>query len=80
MLAQQKIAFELAHKRIGQTFECLVDEVKPDGTAVGRFYGQAPEIDSVCLIRHGQFRPGDFIKVRVADSRDYDLIVDPVPS
>lgn len=78
MLAQQKIAFDLARKRIGLRLDCLVDEIKPDGTAVGRFYGQAPEIDGVCLIRGGSVRPGRFVSVTVADSRDYDLIVDPI--
>ena len=80
MLAQQKIAFDLARKRVGLRLDCLVDEVKPDGSAVGRFYGQAPEIDGVCLIRSGSVRPGRFVGVTVSDSRDYDLIVDPVSS
>ena len=80
MLAQQKIAFDLASKRIGLRLDCLVDEVKPDGLAVGRFYGQAPEIDGVCLIRNNSARQGQFMSVTVADSRDYDLIVDPVSS
>jgi ribosomal protein S12 methylthiotransferase len=80
MLAQQKIAFDLARKRIGLRLDCLVDEVRPDGSAVGRFYGQAPEIDGVCLIRNNSARPGEFVGVTVAESRDYDLIVDPVSS
>ncbi len=78
MMAQQRIAFELAAARIGQTLDCLVDEVKPDGSALGRFYGQAPEIDGVCRIRSGAVKAGEFVKVRVAGSHEYDLIVDPV--
>lgn len=78
MLAQQKIAFELATARIGQMLDCLIDEVKPDGSAVGRFYGQAPEIDGVCQIRSGAVKVGDFLNVRVVGSHEYDLIVDPI--
>lgn len=78
MLAQQKIAFELAVGRVGQTLDCLIDEVKPDGSAVGRFYGQAPEIDGVCHIRGGPVRVGELLKIRVVGSHQYDLVVGPV--
>ncbi len=74
MLVQQEIAFAAARRRIGQELVCLVDE--SDGvSAVGRFYGQAPHIDSVCHIK-GAAEPGEFVRVRVVDTQDYDLIVE----
>ncbi|MBN1124783.1 MAG: 30S ribosomal protein S12 methylthiotransferase RimO [Sedimentisphaerales bacterium] len=76
MLTQQQIAFEKAQALIGKELTCLVDVVGDDGTGQGRFYGQAPEIDSVCLIRDCSVEAGRFIRVRVIDTADYDLVVE----
>jgi len=50
MLTQQEIALEKGRDRIGQELVCLIDEVDENGLGHGRFYGQAPEIDSICYI------------------------------
>ncbi|MHC4123483.1 MAG: 30S ribosomal protein S12 methylthiotransferase RimO [Planctomycetota bacterium] len=74
MLTQQKISFDRNKKRIGQRLTCLVDSV--DGKrGVGRFYGQAPEIDSICLIQGFSANQGCFADVEVVDTKGYDLVV-----
>ena len=73
MLAQQEIAFAAARRRIGQELTCLVDETDEQG-ARGRFYGQAPHIDSVCHVQGPAGGPGEFVRVRITDTQDYDLI------
>jgi len=78
MLTQQKIAFAKNEKRIGSKFTCLVDSIEADGTGQGRFYGQAPDIDSVCLIKNCLARPGEFINTIVSGTKDYDLIVEQI--
>ncbi len=75
MLTQQKIAFAKNKTRIGTKLSCLVDSVDSDGTACGRFYGQAPDIDSVCIIEDCSARPGQFIDVEVTAGKEYDLLV-----
>ena len=75
MLAQQEIAFDKNESRIGSTVNCLIDTVDSDGTGQGRFYGQAPEIDSVCIIEKCTAKPGEFITAEIAGTKDYDLIV-----
>jgi ribosomal protein S12 methylthiotransferase len=75
MLVQQQIAFEKNKSRQGQIIECLIDENRSDEPAVGRFYGQAPYIDSVCLVDNCTDPPGSFVKTRVAGFKDYDLLV-----
>ncbi|MFB0524369.1 MAG: 30S ribosomal protein S12 methylthiotransferase RimO [Phycisphaerae bacterium] len=80
MLTQQKIAFAKNKNRIGSKLVCLVDSA-PDlirtdkGIGRGRFYGQAPDIDSVCIIENCSAKPGEFINTRVVGSKDYDLLV-----
>ena len=75
MLAQQKIAFAKNKKSIGSELTCLVDSVDKEGTGRGRFYGQAPDIDSICIIQNCSVEPGQFINAKVIDTKDYDLLV-----
>jgi len=44
----------------------------------GRFYGQAPDIDSLCLIEGCSAAPGRFIETKVIGARDYDLVVEQI--
>ena len=78
MVTQQKIAFARNENRIGRTLTCLVDSVDRDGLCRGRFYGQAPDIDGLCIIRNGPARPGQFIKTKVVGTHDYDLLVNQI--
>ena len=85
MLAQQEIAFARNKERLCSRLTCLVDSrdagPQPGGNrrtrpmGRGRFYGQAPDIDSVCIIQRCSGRPGQFVDVEVVGSRDYDLLV-----
>jgi len=77
MLAQQEIAFEKADQLIGKEINILVDEFSaPDGDdpAVGRYFGQAPEIDSICYINSCSAAPGEFINAKITKRTDYDLV------
>jgi len=78
MLTQQKIAFAKSKRRIGRELNCLIDFVGSQGDGQGRFYGQAPDIDSVCIIKNCLAATGEFINTRVVGTKDYDLVVDPV--
>jgi ribosomal protein S12 methylthiotransferase len=91
MLAQQKICFAKNKKRIGSELICLVDSVDNNGARLGegqgrswagkgRFYGQAPDIDSICIIKNCSAKSGCFIDTKVVDMKDYDLVVDHVRS
>jgi tRNA A37 methylthiotransferase MiaB len=74
MLTQQKIAFEKNKKLIGAKLSCLIDSVDKNRTAEGRFFGQAPDIDPVCIIHNCAAKPGYFIRTRVTGSKNYDLL------
>jgi ribosomal protein S12 methylthiotransferase len=78
MLTQQKIAFACNKDRIESRLTCLVDSVDPNGLGRGRYYGQAPDIDSVCLIKHCSTATGQFIATKVVGTQDYDLLVEQV--
>jgi ribosomal protein S12 methylthiotransferase len=78
MLAQQEIAFARNRGRIGGTLRCLVDSTDGEGRGQGRFYGQAPDIDSVCVIEKCWAAGGEFVGTKVIGTRDYDLIVEKI--
>jgi ribosomal protein S12 methylthiotransferase len=78
MTAQQGIAFDNMRRQLGGELLCLVDEVDNERGAVGRYYGQAPHIDGVCLINNCSEGVGRFMKVRIVDTRDYDFIVEQI--
>ncbi|MDO9225929.1 MAG: 30S ribosomal protein S12 methylthiotransferase RimO [Pseudomonadota bacterium] len=64
--------------RLGQEMTVLVDEVG-GGRAIARSYADAPEIDGVVHIAQGRgLQPGDFVKVKITRSDDYDLWGKPV--
>jgi len=78
MLTQQKIAFTKNKNRIDSNLICLVDNVDGKNQGQGRFYGQAPDIDSVCIIKNCQPPPGEFINAIVTGTKDYDLLVEQI--
>ncbi len=78
MLNQQKIAFAKNKNRIGSKITCLVDSVNSDKLSRGRFYAQAPDIDSVCIIKKCSAKPGEFINTKVVGTKDYDLLVEQI--
>jgi len=77
MLAQQEIAFAAARARVGQRLEVLVDGADETGASIGRHYGQAPDIDSVCILTRPA-APGRIVTATIVGTEDYDLLADPV--
>jgi ribosomal protein S12 methylthiotransferase len=74
MLVQQEIVFEKNRLLAGRVVECLIDERRSGRKAIGRFYGQAPHIDSVCFIDNCADPPGSFIKAEITGFEGYDLL------
>jgi len=73
MLTQQKIAFEKARFLKGKRFSCLIDDIDEKGAGIGRYFGQAPHIDSVCLIENCPQPQGRFVEVQITEAKNYDL-------
>ena len=78
MRVQQEIAFSKGQKRLADELVCLIDEVDDKGSGKGRFYGQAPHIDSICHIRRCSGRAGEFVRTKVLETSDYDLVVEQI--
>jgi len=79
------VQFDISHERlrarVGSELEVLIDEAapagerpRPDAAWIGRFFGQAYEVDGVTYVPGDSLRPGELVKVAVLDAEPYDLI------
>jgi ribosomal protein S12 methylthiotransferase len=75
MEAQQKIGAKNLEKFIGQEITVLVLE-KRKGFYIGRTQYDAPEVDGVVFIKRRKLNIGCFVKVKVTDSLEYDLVAE----
>jgi ribosomal protein S12 methylthiotransferase len=75
MEAQQKIGAENLERFIGQEITVLVLE-KRQGFYIGRTQYDAPEVDGVVFIKRRKLNIGCFVKVKVTDSLEYDLVAE----
>ena len=78
MRTQQAIVLAKNKERIGSELCCLVDSLDDDGIGVGRFFGQAPHIDSLCLIRDCRAKAGTFTRVKVVGTDGYDFVTEQI--
>ena len=73
MQAQAEVSRARLGRFQGRTLEVLVDQVG-EGKAVARSFADAPEIDGVVRIAGAQkLKPGQFAKVKVTGTAEYDL-------
>ncbi|MFH1189993.1 MAG: 30S ribosomal protein S12 methylthiotransferase RimO [Candidatus Omnitrophota bacterium] len=76
MRLQQEISAAANRKYIGRTVDVLIDEkvALEDNKFIGRTEGDAPEIDGVVHVTAKGARTGNFCKVKIKDTLEYDLI------
>ena len=78
MQLQQQIVARRNRGMVGKTIKVLIDSQVSSRRFEGRYYGQAPEVDSVCRVQTGRsFVAGEIIFAVVSDFDGYDLIVKP---
>jgi ribosomal protein S12 methylthiotransferase len=67
-----EVGFEKAAEKVGLTVEVLVEGVDEDeGVVVGRWRGQAPEIDGLVMLDAGT--AGQIVSAMIVDSLGFDL-------
>jgi len=76
MQLQQEISLENHEKMIGQELPVLIEEYdESQGLYVGRSAFDAPDVDGVTYVRsEANLAPGDFVKVRIEEAYEYDLL------
>lgn len=77
MSVQKKISEEINKDLLGKETKILIDEQDADDPHlfIGRSEGDAPEVDGQVYVRSKRANIiGDFIKVKITDTLEYDLV------
>ena len=75
MKLQQKISADLNRSFMGKVVDVLIDE-RIEGEKdkfVGRTEGDAPEVDGCVYVSGKELKTGEFYKVKITDTLEYDL-------
>ena len=74
MAVQERIAFEIGEKQIGQTLKVIIDKEEKD-FYVGRTEYDSPEVDPEVLISKDKvLQIGQFYEVQITDTQSFDLV------
>ncbi|MFZ0724835.1 MAG: 30S ribosomal protein S12 methylthiotransferase RimO [Desulfobacterales bacterium] len=74
MTRQQEISAARNLDYRGRTLTVLVEDHPEEGLYVGRTEFQAPEVDGVTYIHADRLQTGEFAKVNISDTLEYDLV------
>jgi len=76
MELQQAIVFEKSQDMIGRVLNVMIEgKIADEETYVARTYRDAPNVDGYLFVNtSANLMTGDFVKVRVTDVHEYDLI------
>ncbi len=76
MSSQQLISKEINRHMLGKIIDVIIDEQEGD-SYLGRSQYDAPEVDGLVYVRsERKLKPGDFVKAKVRDTLEYDLVAD----
>lgn len=79
MLVQQEISKDLNAQKVDNEYEVLIEEQIEDKVYIGRTQGDAEEIDSIVYVKSdNKLNLGDFVKVKINNALEYDLMGDVV--
>ena len=76
MELQQEIAFAHSEEMVGRILDVMIEgKVADEPAYVGRTYMDAPNVDGLIFVDTGEaLMSGDFVRVRVTQAAEYDLI------
>ena len=74
---QQGIARRLNQKLLGKEIKVLIDEKgEKEGFFLGRSQSDAPEVDGLVRVKSKRAKVGNFLKVKVTKTYEYDLVAE----
>ncbi len=74
MQAQRDVSGEVNRKFMGKTIDVLID-AKENDSYLGRSQYDAPEVDGNVYVKSDVvLKPGEFAKVKITDTLEYDLV------
>ena len=78
MYIQQMVSNELMKSKIGNIYDCLIENISEDGRYfIGRTYMDVPSEDGVIYIKYdSNIMINEFVKIKIVDAMEYDLVAE----
>ena len=75
MEIQQKVSLNNLKNRVGNTYECIVENITEDGEYyIARSYMDVPSEDGVIYVKYNpEYMINEFVEVKITGSDEYDL-------
>lgn len=75
MQLQQRVSKDNLEKKVGQVYECLIENITEDGEYyIGRTWMDVPSEDGIVYIKYNsEYMINEFVSVKITDSDEYDL-------
>ncbi|HOV12979.1 MAG TPA: 30S ribosomal protein S12 methylthiotransferase RimO [Spirochaetota bacterium] len=73
MDSSEEITFKNMTRFIGTKQKILIEEATDENLFIGRFWGQAPDVDGLTVIDSSSAKPGNFIEVNIKRVNGKDL-------
>lgn len=74
MARQQEVSRRILERKVGKTYEVLVEGMGEDGY-YGRSFEMAPEVDGMIIIKtQKDLMVGSFVDVKIIEALEYDLV------
>ena len=74
MARQQEVSRRILERKVGKTYEVLVEGMGEDGY-YGRSFEMAPEVDGMIFIKtERELMVGSFVNVNIIEALEYDLV------
>jgi ribosomal protein S12 methylthiotransferase len=75
MEIQQEVSLNNLKNRIGNIYECIVENITEDGDYyIARSYMDVPSEDGVIYVKYNpEYMINEFVNVKIVDSDEYDL-------
>ena len=76
MSVQREVATSINESCLGKTIEVLIDEKDESSSDmyIGRSPGDAPEVDGQVFVKGKNLKQGDFVRVKITDTLEYDFV------
>ena len=80
METQQEVSRHVNSRYMNRVIDVLIDNNEGNGMYLGRSQHDAPDVDGNVFVRSKKaLHPGEFVKARVCDTMEYDLVGEVVP-
>lgn len=73
--AADEIGAEKAAERVGRRLDVLVEGIDDEGSTIGRYFGQAPDVEGIVVLDR-DVEPGRIVDAEVVDTVGYDLVAE----